>query len=242
MINITRQRKSPASLNTEEIRKYIDEAVIYISNPNNNNKPSKPESYRNSDLLEAFDRDFYSKCYLTEMKFINSWEMDIEHFIPQSERPDLVYDWNNLFPAEHYSNMIKPRDTPQGGYLNPCDPNDNVETEIKYTLSSYGDDPYFEATNKDNQKAVNTSKLLDRLHNGHNHDTEKATAGLRHAIHKKYIEILNKIIEWQRSGDGTQEKVQAKRELKDLISKKSSYTMLIRSMPAVRQLPADFFD
>ena len=54
------------------------------------------------------------------------------------------------------------------------------------------------------------------------------------SIHLPILLYVNKAI--------AQEKVQAKRELKDLISKKSSYTMLIRSMPAVRQLPADFFD
>jgi hypothetical protein len=242
MINITRQGNSPASLNTPEIQQYIQEAIEYLNDPDNNPKPTKPASYRNSDLLEAFDRDFYSKCYLTEMKFINSWIMDIEHFIPQNEAADLVYEWNNLFPAEHYSNMIKPRITPPGGYLNPCDPNEDVETEILYTLSAYGDDPCFEAHDLDNPKAVNTCNLLNRIHNGHNDDTIKGTKQLRHSIHKKYIEVLNKIIEWRSHAENTQEKLQAKRELKDLISRKSSFTMLIRSMPAVRQLPYDFFD
>ena len=30
--------------------------------------------------------------------------MDLSIF-PQAERPDLVYEWTNLFPAEHYTNM-----------------------------------------------------------------------------------------------------------------------------------------
>lgn len=242
MININRRIANPGSLLTAEIQQYIQDAVLYMNDPINNPKPNKPTSYRNSDLLEAFDEDFFSKCYLTEMKFANSWIMDIEHFIPQNERPDLVYEWTNLFPAEHYTNMIKPRSTPNGGYLNPCDPADDVENEIIYTLSLYGTDPYFEPLDNNNIKAVNTCNLLMRVHNGHDTTTQNATKNLRHSIQKKYIEVLNKIIEWKDHNDGTQEKVQAKRELKDLLSRKYSFTMLLRSMPAVRQLPLEILD
>lgn len=242
MININRRTEIPQSLVTTEIQQYIEQAILYLNDSVNNTKPEKPTSYRNSDLLIAFEEDFYSKCYLTEMKFANSWIMDIEHFIPQNERPDLVYEWTNLFPAEHYSNMIKPRSTPNGGYLNPCDPADDVENEIIYTLSLYGADPYFEPRNRNNIKAVNTCNLLNRVHNGHDNKTQNATKNLRHSIQKKYIEVLNKIIEWNNYNDESQEKFQAKRELQDLLSRKYSFTMLLRSMPAVRQLPPEILE
>lgn len=242
MINIVRNLQTPNSLNDNAIKDYIAAAVQYLNNPTGQ-KPEKPTSYRNSDLLEAFDRDFYSKCYLTEQKYVNSWTLDVEHFIPQNERPDLVYEWTNLFPADHYTNMIKPRKTPNGGYLDPCNPNENVETEIAYTLSPFGEEPCFAPVNSMNIKAVNTCNLLDRVHNGHDYNTQKATEGLRVAIRKKHTEILNKIAEWQHYTEGSQEKFQAKRDLKDLLSRKSSFTMLCRSMPAVRlYVPNDFLD
>ena len=242
MINVVRQKETPASLNTVEIQKYIQKAILYVNDPDHNPKPDKPATYRNSDLLEAFDRDFYSKCYMTEKKFINSWTMDIDHFFSQNERPTLVYDWNNLFPADHYSNMIKPRKTPDGGLLDPSNPNDDVEKEIFYSLSSYGYDPQFEPQNPTNIKAVNTCNLLTRVHNGHDETTKKGTEDLRHGIHKRYIKVLHKINEWRSHEEGSAEKNQAKRELRDLLSRKSSFTMLIRSMPAVRQLPHEFLD
>lgn len=242
MVNVQREVAIPAALSTPEIQSYINDAIQYLLNPNGQQKPEKPASYRSSDLLEAFDRCFSSKCYLTEMKFANSWIMDIEHFVPQNERPDLVYSWTNLFPCEHYSNMIKPRITPAGGYLNPCDPNDDVEVEIRYSLSVYGEEPYFEARDGQNLKAINTANLLQRVHNGHDLNTSKGTAELRHAIHKKYIQILNKIVEWQHHPDGSDQKFQAARELKDLLSRRSSFTMLVRSIPAVRLLPPEFLD
>ncbi|TAE19501.1 MAG: hypothetical protein EAZ95_01765 [Bacteroidetes bacterium] len=246
MINIQRSPIAPASLQTAEIQAYIQDAIAYLQdkeqNPNNPTvpKPEKPPAYRNSDLLEAFDRDFFSKCYLTEEKFVNAWIMDIEHFVGKAERPDLTFEWTNLFPASHQANMLKPRKTPAGGYLNPCE--DDVETEILYSLSAYGEKPYFEAKDTTNQKAVNTCALLDRVHNGHDKDTQQATAQLRHVIQKKYMDILNKILEWKDAKEGSQEKLQAKRELKDLLSRKASFTMLLHSMPAVRRLPPDFFD
>lgn len=245
MINIKRGA-SPKSLNSPEIQQYITDAVNHLDDPKNIPHPEKPTSYRTSDLLEAFDRDFYSKCYLTEEWFFNSWSMDVEHFIPKNERPDLVYEWTNLFPASHYANMIKPSKTPPGGYLNPCIDAEDVESEIIYTLATLGADPKFDAINHQNIKAVNTASLLTRIHNGHDENTKKATADLRHTISKKYDKILNKIITWQNEEEGSQEKFQAQRELKDLLSRKSAFTMLCRSIPAVRQirkkLPSDFFD
>lgn len=242
MINIDREVDSPSSLNKPIIQQYIVEVHAHLNDPTNVPKPDIPVAYRTSDLLEAFDRNFFSKCYLTEEKYINSWIMDVEHFVPQNEQPELVYEWTNLFPASHYANMIKPRTTPAGGYLNPCEVADNVETEIIYTLSKYGQDPFFEASNHENIKALNTCNLLLRLHNGHDDPTKKATADLRHAIQKKYIDILNKIIDFQRYPDNSQEKAQALRELRDHLSRKSSFTMLCRSIPAVRQLQIDIFD
>lgn len=138
--------------------------------------------------------------------------------------------------------MLKPRNTPVGGYLNPCDPHDNVETEIIYSLSAFGESPDFAAVDAGNQKSANTATLLRRIHNGHDYNTKMATASLRHAIHKKYIEILKKAIDWYKSAEGTQEKEQAKRELKDLLSRESSFTMLCRSIPVVQQLPNDILD
>lgn len=243
MINVTRQAESPTSLQTEEIKNYISDLANYIADPKVHAKPTQPPNYRNSDLLDAFDRCFYSKCYLTELKFTNSYSMDIEHFVGQSENALLRYEWTNLFPADHASNMMKPRTTPVGGYLNPCDPNDDVEIEILYSLSAYGETPSFDRRNAANVKALNTANLLNRIHNGHDNNTRNSTATLRHAIHTKYIEVLNKIIEWQAQADGTQLKNQYTRELKDMLSRKSSFTMLIRSMPAViLYVPADFLD
>lgn len=248
MINITRDATIPSSLETEEIKGYLQECENYKDDPDNKPKPKKSESYRNSDLLEAFDRCFHSKCYLTEERFFNSWKMDVEHFISQNEDPALVYEWTNLYPAEHKANMSKPRRNPEGGYLDPCNDTDDVENQIIYSITNYGEQPNFDPRNLNNQKEVNTADLLNRLHNGHNRESTQNTADLRHGIHTKYKAILEKICEWRasKSTNNSQLEAQTRNELRGLLSKKSSFTMLCRSIPAVIQLnnefPNMFFD
>lgn len=246
MINITRDVNVPSSLATQEIKDYLIECNNYKNNPDKNPKPKKSSSYRNSDLLEAFDRCFHSKCYLTEERFFNSWKMDVEHFVSQNEDSTLVYEWTNLYPAEHKANMSKPRKTPVGGYLDPCDNADDVENKIIYTLTNFGATPNFDPKNSNNQKENNTANLLNRLHNGHNTASSQNTADLRHGIQKRYIKILEKICEWRDLAENTQLEVQKRNELRALLSRKSSFTMLCRSMPAVIQLndkfPNTFFD
>jgi hypothetical protein len=206
-------------------------------------KPKKPTAYRNSDLLTAFDNDFNSKCYLTELKYATSWSMDVEHFIPQVEDPSLVFEWTNLYPANAASNQMKPRSTPVGGYLKPCDPADDVEAEISVTCDLLGDKPDFQPVDPANIMAANTCALLNRVHNGHDAGTKKLTSDLRHAIMKKRMEIILKILEWKNAADGSQIKRQAERDLRDLLSRKSSFTMINRAIPAVIQyVPLQFLD
>lgn len=124
MINVQRG-EAPASLQTPQIQQYLEELIDYKNLSTEERKLLSPPKcnadYRNEDLFEAFDRDFFAKCYLTEKRFENSWAMDIEHFKAKAfeQFPELKYEWTNLYPADHDANMVKPRQEPQGGYLDP---------------------------------------------------------------------------------------------------------------------------
>jgi len=240
MINIEREKSIPESLLREEIFTYLAKLKKYQADPEHNPKPRLPGTYRTSDLLDAFDRCFFSKCYLTEQKFENSYAMDVDHFIPQKERPDLVYDWDNLFPLAHWANLQKPKKTPTGGWMNPCDPADDVEKALVYSLSVNAEHPEFAAKEDSALNCKNTVALLDKIHNGIDEYSVKQTADLRHAIQKKCTMIHNKIIEWQGAGSN---KAHIEQELKALLSRKSSFTMLCRSLAAVKlYVPQDFLD
>ncbi|MEA5457678.1 hypothetical protein VB796_01430 [Arcicella sp. LKC2W] len=249
MINVTRGEK-PTSLDNPAIQSYLDKVASYNSLEDDDRKiakqPKSNISYRNFDVLEAFARDFHSKCYLTEQKFENPWAMDIEHFKSKAfgQFPELKYEWANLYPCTHDANMAKPRNEPNGSYLDPCDPNEDVEEEIIYTLMSNGES-YFDAKDSQNIKAKNTSALLDKIHNGDDFDSKKKTATLRFYINKKADEVKELIMSWQYNklkGNVTEEK-HLERKIKNILSRKSDFTMLLRSLSCVKQyLPKEFLD
>lgn len=248
MINIQRGEQ-PKSLQEAEIKRYLDDLATFkalpIAQQTKENRPSCPD-YRQADLFEAFDRDFFAKCYLTEQKFANSWSMDVEHFRAKnfSQNPELRYEWTNLYPAAHDANMMKPRLEPEGGYLDPCSKTDDVEKDIIYTLG-FGGEAYFKAKNDSNQKSVNTALLLERIHNGFDEKSIQKTAELRRLIDHKQREVLDTILKWQNAKlkKDAQTEFEAEMELKNLLSRKSFFTMLIRSLYAVRQyVPQEFLD
>jgi hypothetical protein len=253
MINIVRPPQSPASLQTQEIKDYLIELAAWKVDqalPKDQQTLSKPKpnpSYRNSDLIKIFDEYFFAKCYLTEEKFTSSYEMDIEHFHSKdfNAHPELHYEWSNLYPAGHDANMTKPRITPVGGYLDPCNPNDDVEKDIFYWLDYRGETCHFDPRDGTNIKAINTANLLNRIHNGHNLESKLKTGGLRKALFDKRDDVYKAIISWlsAKSNGNTDEEMKQAILLKRLLSRKSSFTMLIRSTTAVKQhIPTDFLD
>lgn len=244
MINVQRGA-APESLQKPEIQQYLSELAVYKNLSEDERKGvAKPEcnaSYRNTDLFEAFDRDFFAKCYLTEKRYANSWAMDVEHFKAKAfdQQPELKYEWANLYPADHDANMVKPRKDPKGGYLDPC--SNDVEKELLYSLVANGFTS-FKAADASNIKACNTATLLNKIHNGDNFESNKKTATLRQEIFKKEKVILNTIIEWQ-GATNLQDKFEAEVKLKKLLSRKSSFTMVMRSLSAVRRfIPKDLLD
>lgn len=244
MINIERPEQSPKSLQSQAVQDYLDNVEAWKNDPTLP-KPDKMPDYRNSDLIEAFDDCFFAKCYLTEKKFVSSYEMDVEHFLPKNEFPELRYAWSNLYPADHDANMMKPRLIPEGGYLDPCNAVDDVENDLFYWLDFGGRTCHFEATNKENIKAVNTAQLLHRVHNGHDTSSQLKTGGLRKALFDKRDEVNKTIINWlsAKSNGNTFEEMKQARLLKRLLSRTASFTMLIRSTAAVKQhVPQDFLD
>jgi hypothetical protein len=244
MINIVRPAQSPASLQTQAVRDYLDAIADWQQDPTLP-KPDPTPSYRNSDLIEAFDDCFFAKCYLTEKKFVSSYEMDVEHFLPKDAYPELRFEWANLYPADHDANMTKPRRLPEGGMLDPCNPHDDVEKGLFYWLDYRGEACHFEAIDATNIKAVNTAQLLNRIHNGHDNTSKKKTGGLRKALFDRRDEVYKAIMKWQNAkltGNQDEERRQAI-TLKRLLSRKSAFTMLMRSTTAVKQhVPPDFLD
>lgn len=207
MINVVRDQPAPPSLASQK-------------------------SHRSPDVIDALYQVFKGKCYLTEKVFDSPSEMEVDHFITQSERPDLVFDWQNLYAIDQKANKQRPKQTPVGGYLDPCHIDDDVEQEIVYIVE-FGGNALFKARDSANQKAVNTATLLNHLHRD-----------LKPAVKNKHHEVVDAVSGWYAAktrGDA-QEEVEKELLLKKLLSRDSHFTMLMRAIRAVRSLPDDFFD
>ncbi|WP_310392198.1 hypothetical protein [Hymenobacter sp.] len=228
------------------MQRYLTAYANYQASPTATTAPDRPSGYRSSDLLAAFDEHFYAKCYLTEQKFASSWEMDVDHFVPFADDPSRVFDWNNLLPIAHKANLLRDKRLPAGGLLDPCVATDDVENNIYYTLAAMGEMPGFKAKDPANQKAVNTAILLDKVHNGNGSASgEASTREVRYLIEKRYKELLLAWGEYNRARaeNDAQDIAQAEAELRTLLSRKASFTMLMRSLPFVRKtVPPDLLD
>jgi hypothetical protein len=243
MIRLVRPTAIPGSLFLPVVQTYLTAYAAHVANPTTVAKPKKPSNYRSWDVLQIFETDFFAKCYLTEESFYSAGVMDVDHFIPAGQNPNLTFDWNNLFPASHQANMMRPRTLPVGGLLNPCV--DNVEVEITYFLDPFGEDPGFLARDSTNVKAANTVALLNRLHNGDG--TIKSIQGTKHlrvAIQRKFIQVIQAHNEYMiaQSTGTPQEQAQTEHNLRMLLSRRKAFTMLMRSIPAINKNLSHLFD
>ncbi|QMW04111.1 hypothetical protein [Spirosoma foliorum] len=187
------------------------------------------KEYRNQEVLEALFKVFREKCYLTERKFDSMNEMEIDHFIPQNDPAKPIYVWENLYAIHEKANKQKPKSIPAGGYLDPCDANDDVEYEIIYKVE-FGGNALFKARHEDNIKAVNTANLLNHVHRD-----------LKQAISNRHHEVVNAVAKWYHaklSGDRDKE-FEQELLLRKFLSRDSQYTMLMR---AIEVVPSEFFD
>lgn len=250
MISLQRP-PAPASLSTPEMQQYVAACAAYAAacavapDPATVPQPTRPGSYRGSDVLQAFDDHFFSKCYLTEQWHGTSYEMDVDHFVPVNQDATLKYDWHNLFPAAHKANMMRPRQWPAGGLLDPC--RDDVAARLIATIGPNGQAPRFEAVDATDQAASNTAALLNLLHNGKLNDESSRlnTKHLRVTIAARYDRVMQAIIRFlaaQRDRN-PQKLANAQRELQSLLSRQAPFTQLMRAMqPVVEYVPPGLLD
>lgn len=96
-------------------------------NPSGHNK----NKYRHPDIKATLCSETNDKCVYCESKIGHNCPGDIEHKIPKSRRPDLIFEWDNLTIACNECNRRKL------GYYEPScmflDPNtDDVENMLQH--------------------------------------------------------------------------------------------------------------
>ena len=185
---------------------------------------------RTSDVLEKLGIVFNNKCFLCETKKNQPDNFQIEHLRPhKGEDEKLEFDWNNLYLAcGDTCNQYK------GSYeniLDPCNEKHNVEKFISYELTQIDFVPHFYSNDASNLLIKNTCDLLEKIHNGDKKDSINKTASLRNAIDRRAKELLNAIKNYFKAKEKelSLDKQRAEQIIKEIVSRKSPYTMLMRS-------------
>lgn len=191
--------------------------------------PKIDNNYRSIEILEALSVVFKNKCYLCEIKDTSPGVFDVEHFETQKEAGHKRYNWANLYLACHICNGIKPRKTPDGGYLDVCNPDEDVESFIDYDFETLEYDKPLFSTLEESQKILNTINLLKRVHYGHDPNTRLRTASLRNAIKRQALIVLSTIYKLDISKNDDNQRSFEERNLQILFSRNSPFTMLMRS-------------
>jgi hypothetical protein len=142
-----------------------------------NVKRNAPMPDNSQEIILVLKELFYGKCYLCEDELSDP---DVEHLIPHEGDATKKLDWNNMYYACRRCNRIKGT---EAEILDCCDPYVDVFSAIKCKCPSIPDDDIFvEAQDKENQKIINTAKLLDRCYNEDNTGSRIIS---RAALHEK---------------------------------------------------------
>jgi len=191
--------------------------------------PNIEKDHKTPEVYEALGIVFYKKCYLCETQELEAENFDIEHFNPHIGNDDLLKLWINLYLACHLCNQYKSLLT---NILDPCNPAENVEKLIIHELAPFEYTPKFYPSNPRNEKIVNTCKLLDKIHNGSDEKSIKKTAKLRRAIQLRANELIAAILNFHRNTEENEaiERYKAYEKIKQICSRRSPYTMLMRDV------------
>lgn len=95
---------------------------------------SLKNNYRHADIKHQIKRETFGKCAYCESKITHVCPGDIEHILPKSERPELIFNWDNLTLACETCNRTGKRT-----YYNPHLPLLNPYTDdLGCHLKAYG--------------------------------------------------------------------------------------------------------
>ncbi len=178
--------------------------------------PTFTFEYNDKKIEETIRNDFFVLCYICEEYVPIHFQID--HFYPQNNFSELKNDWNNLFYCCAKCNGLRPKsiNTKGNEVLNNCE--DDVEELIHL---KYHKGRVTVIANSEDEKTVNTRKLLNRIYNGIGSQS-KAFIYRRNEI-KEEIEEFDEIIKKYKKNNSLFENELSKRLSKRTMSKKSAY-------------------
>ncbi|QXH87754.1 hypothetical protein HU773_019065 [Pseudomonas shahriarae] len=183
-------------------------------------------SWRGKDIAEALRKDFLNKCYLCETK--DPLSFNVEHFESRRDRPDMQFEWSNLFFSCARCNNFKAAET---RVVDCTNPNLDVCRLIKHSppVTAYGKEVIVEAMS-DDPLVVETAELLGRIYNQEDTGNRMvAGAYLRKRIFKKYYSLLEQInIYEDDEGRLDSDRDRAFELIKNFMHKKQEFSAFLR--------------
>ena len=96
---------------------------------------SRPDSgqYGHPKIRNDLRAMSFDKCFYCEHKLAES-EDEVDHYIELAEKPELAFDWDNLYLSCSFCNSKKLFNTtlPVSDCLDPCDPSDNPADHLTF--------------------------------------------------------------------------------------------------------------
>ena len=163
-------------------------------------------------------------------------QFDVEHRVPQAISEELRLCWLNLFPAHSKCNARRGTFPHPGGLLSP-----GLDREVERRLRQRIERidaceirARFDAVDPDDLYAVNTADEIERLHDPDSATTDtsrEATQELLDAITDRYVGVVypleHRVLRARSRG---QSDADAEGRLRQELSRRAPFTMLIRSM------------
>ncbi|GKW47361.1 HNH endonuclease [Planococcus sp. NCCP-2050] len=119
--------------------------------------------YRHDEIKDALFKMSIYKCAFCESKPGESGNIEVEHFAPKSEYPELTFEWGNLLPVCRKCNGAKGNlDTKSYPIVNPCevDPEDYFEYESLFIIPKKDQQVKTEADRTIQEVDLNSPRLF----------------------------------------------------------------------------------
>jgi uncharacterized protein (TIGR02646 family) len=192
-------------------------------------KVKKNGDYSCGDVLSRLKADFQNKCYICESQ---PTSINVEHFKPKKDYPELRCDWNNLFYSCVHCNTTK--GTAYTDILDCTNLADRVEEKLQYWVEPYPGAHVEITVLEDDSKTELTRALILAVFNGSNelkiltdHKQQEAY-NLRKQLLDEIRDFQNYLFEYFEPTSDDEEKAYLRRKIKAHLHQASLFTSFKR--------------
>lgn len=182
--------------------------------------------YKCGCVLERLKSDFKNKCYICESKAPAS--VNVEHFKSHQGNKDLKFDWDNLFYACAHCNNTKLAKFDD--ILNCTDSNHGVENKLNYYFNPFPFEKIKITVNADDNKTLETQKLLNAVFNGTTTLKEIESDNIRDELLGQIQHFQKYLTKYFKDTNDAKEKKRCLKKIKEHLNSASAFTSFKRQI------------